>query len=228
MQVSDCHPVLFPGEVSGVIVPDVDFKSVTIWDSDDCVGHSISLWDSNGNLNNKLFDNRPRSFQMYRVHYERDSHIQAMPPVTERDVPVLPYLHERDTNDVGPVAELSCIQTCKDVYHKRFSNDEDWTGDNCHNFCSYKMQECANIGNLDWPMSAINTRPVYSNNGLASPNGAVILFEDPDCTGVSTVLWKPEEDLTAVGFNDRAKSFMVMPPGVLKPKRGADIGSTQV
>lgn len=228
--MSGCNSVLFPGQVSGVIVPDVDFKSVTIWDSDDCIGRSITLWDSNGDLNNKKFDDRPRSFQMSRVHYKRDSHTQTQSasPVTERDANGLPQPHQRDTNENHPASELSCIQLCKDVYHKSSPDDKDWTGDNCHNYCQYRMQVCSEIGLFDWPLSAINTHPVYSNSGLASPNGVVILYEDPDCTGVSVILRDPVDDLASIGFNDRAKSLMVMPPGVVPSKRDADYGSAQL
>lgn len=210
--MSACNSVLFPGQVSGVIVPDVEFESVTIFDADDCIGRSITLWDSKGDLKDKAFDNRPRSFQLYRVHYERDSHTQAqsVSPVTERDAPILPHTQERDTNNVEPVSELSCVQMCKDSYHMSSPNDTDWSGDNCHNYCMYRLQGCSNIGNLDLPLSAINTRPVYSN-GLASPNGMVILFDEPDCTGVSIQLLNPVEDLVSVGFNDRAKSLLIMP-----------------
>lgn len=161
--------------------------------------------DNEGDLNDKKFNNRPRPFQIYQTHYERDSHTPTVSSVTKRDDPVLSSPQSCDT-------DMSCIQLCKDPYHKLGPDDNDWTGDNCHDYCSPDMEACSHIGHLDLSLSAINTQSVYGQHDLSSPNGVVILFDEPDYTGVSIITWSPVDDLEYVGFNDRAKSLFVMPP----------------
>lgn len=169
---------------------------------------------------------------MYQTQYERDSHTHTVSSVTIRNAPVLssPYRRDTDTNTIGPVSDMSCVQLCKDPYHMTIPSNTDWSGDNCHNYCGYDMEVCIAVNHLDIPLSAINAKPVYGQHGLASPNGVVILFDAPDCNGVSRIIWNYDSDLSNIGFNDRAQSYLVMPPGsVPQPsKREVDIGSTQV
>ncbi|QDS70723.1 hypothetical protein FKW77_002811 [Venturia effusa] len=144
---------------------------------------------------------------MYGIHYKRDPETPS--PVTDLDFAISSYSHTRAT-DLSPISDLSCIQLCKDAYSRRNPDDGDWTGDNCHNYCNYKMQVCTDIGHIDLPLSAINIASTYGN-GLTSPNGHVILFDEPDYTSDSRILWASVIDLDYIDFKDRAKPLLVMP-----------------
>lgn len=177
IQPSECHAILFPGEVSSIIVSDVDFHSLCISDGENCEGAITCLNDSDSDLREVDFNDRTRSFHMAPIPSS------GSPRNIDVDVS---SVSTPDKFSIDKRTSISCIQLCKDVYRMNRPDDSNWDPE-CHTYC-HEMEVCTNTIQIDMPLHAINPIPSFDTPSQFSKAGTIILFDQLDCHGASALV----------------------------------------